>query len=293
LFAAREKRVKPARDEKVLTAWNGLMLASFAEAGAILDRPDYSEVAKGNARFVLNNLRREGLLLRSYKNGEAKLNAYLEDYSFYIDGLLTLFETSGELEWFTEARSLCDVMIEEFWDEEEGGFFFTGDSHERLIVRAKDFFDNATPSGNSVAAEVLLRLGLLTTNQDYQRRAATILRLTVNGMLRYPSGFGRLLCALDFYLDTPKEIALIGVAESPQTISLAREIWSRYLPNKVVAQSTPQDDAAANAISLLQGRMEVDGQPTAYVCEHFTCKSPVTSSAELAAQLTQNAAKAP
>jgi uncharacterized protein len=290
LFSAREKRMKPTRDEKVLTSWNGLMLASFAEAGAILDRPDYSDIAKKNARFVLNNLRRDGLLLRSYKDGQAKLNAYLEDYSFYIDGLLTLFETTGELEWFIEARNLCDVMIEEFWDDEGGGFFFTGDSHEQLIVRAKDFFDNATPSGNSVAAYVLLRLGLLTTNQDYQRRATTILRLAANGMLRYPSGFGRLLCALDFYLDTPKEIALIGAADSPQTVSLAREIWSRYLPNKVVAQASPKDTDAFEAIPLLQGRSELKGRPTAYVCEHFACKNPVTTPVELAPQLVRNIA---
>src|SRR6185436_1690985 len=215
LFAAREKRVKPARDEKVLTAWNGLMLASFAEAGAILERQDYSAIARKNARFVLDNLRRDGLLLRSYKDGESKLNAYLEDYSFFIDGLLTLFETTGELDWFAEARSLCEVMIAEFWDDENGGFFFTGASHEQLIVRAKDFFDNATPSGNSVAAEVLLRLGTLTNNQDYQRRATAIFRLTSTGMSRYPSGFGRLLCALDFYLDKPKEIALVGAADAP------------------------------------------------------------------------------
>jgi uncharacterized protein YyaL (SSP411 family) len=293
LFAAREKRVKPARDEKVLTAWNGLMLASFAEAGAILNRPDYAAVAKRNARFVLTNLRHEGLLLRSYKDGEAKLNAYLEDYSFYAEGLLTLFETTGELEWFNEARNLCDVMVAEFWDDEEGGFFFTGNSHEQLIVRAKDFFDNATPSGNSIAAEVLLRLSTLTGNQDCQRRAATILRLTANGMLRYPSGFGRLLCALDFYLDTPKEIALLGLPDAPQTIALAREIWSRYLPNKVVAQAEPGQGAAANAIPLLQGRMELNGQATAYVCEHFTCKAPVTTPAELAAQLDRNAATTP
>jgi len=293
LFAAREKRIKPARDEKVLTAWNGLMLASFAEAGAILNRPDYSAVAKRNARFVLTTLRRDGLLLRSYKDGEAKLNAYLEDYSFYAEGLLTLFETTGELEWFNEARILCDAMVAEFWDDEEGGFFFTGNSHEELIVRAKDFFDNATPSGNSIAAEVLLRLGTLTGNQDYQRRAATILRLTANGMLRYPSGFGHLLCALDFYLDTPKEIALLGLADAPQTIALAREIWSRYLPNKVVAQAEPGQGAAANAIPLLQGRMELNGQATAYVCEHFTCKAPVTTPTELAAQLDRNNATTP
>src|SRR6185503_88782 len=206
--------------------------------------------------------------------------------------LLTLFETTGELEWFSEARNLCDVMIEEFWDDEEGGFFFTGDSHEQLIVRAKDFFDNATPSGNSVAAEVLLRLAALTNNQDYQRRATTIMRLTANGMLRYPSGFGRLLCALDFYLGKPKEIVLIGESDSAETTSLAREVWSRYLPNKVVAPASPQDDQAFKAIPLLQGRGELDGMPTAYVCEHFTCLTPVTTPADLAAQLTQNVATA-
>ncbi|MCA1574295.1 MAG: thioredoxin domain-containing protein [Acidobacteria bacterium] len=292
LFAAREKRVKPARDEKVLTAWNGLMLASFAEAGAILDRQDYFAIAQTNARFVLDNLRRDGLLLRSYKDGEAKLNAYLEDYSFFIDGLLTLFETTGELEWFIEARNLCEIMIAEFWDDQNGGFFFTGDSHEQLIVRAKDFFDNATPSGNSVAAEVLLRLGTLTNNQDYQRRATTILRLTSTGMSRYPSGFGRLLCALDFYLDKPKEIALLGASDAPQTISLSREIWSRYLPNKVVAAARSEDEEAASAIPLLEGKGELNGRPTAYVCEDFTCKTPVTTHAALAALLDRNLATA-
>ncbi|HXL81173.1 MAG TPA: hypothetical protein VN951_09890, partial [Pyrinomonadaceae bacterium] len=158
--------------------------------------------------------------------------------------------------------------------------------------RAKDFFDNATPSGNSVAAEVLLRLGLLTTNQDYQRRAITILRLTANGVLRYPSGFGRLLCALEFYLDTPKEIALVGAADSPQTVALAREIWSRYLPNKVVAQAFPNQADAFEVIPLLHGRGEIAGKATAYVCEHFACKNAVTTAPELAAQLTRNAATA-
>ncbi len=292
LFAAREKRIKPARDEKVLTAWNGLMLASFAEAGAILARPDYSDIAKKNARFVLGSLRRDGLLLRSYKDGKAKLNAYLEDYAFFIDGLLTLFETTGELDWFIEARKLCDVMIKEFWDDEQGGFFFTGNSHEQLIVRAKDFFDNATPSGNSVAAEVLLRLGVLTSNQDYQRRAITILRLTTNGMLRYPAGFGWLLCALDFHLDTPKEIALIGAPDSPQTISLSKEIWSNYIPNKVVAQTSIKDNAAFEAIPLLRGKENVGGESTAFVCEHFVCKTPVTTPADLARQLDRGAASA-
>ena len=174
---------------------------------------------------MLDNLRRDGLLLRTYKDGQAKLNAYLEDYAFFIDGLVTLFETSGELQWLEEASTLTVTMIDEFWDDEEGGFFFTGRSHEDLIVRSKDFFDNATPAGNSVAAEVLLRIGLLTDNSDYQRRAATILRLMASTMQRYPSGFGRLLCALDFYLGAPKEIAVIGdPATSGNTVTVGGDM---------------------------------------------------------------------
>ncbi|MFN2515718.1 MAG: thioredoxin domain-containing protein [Pyrinomonadaceae bacterium] len=293
LFEAREKRVKPARDEKVLTAWNGLMLTSFAEAAVIFDRPDYAEVARRNARFVLDNLRRDNLLLRTYKDDQAKLNAYLEDYAFYIDGLVTLFETTGELRWFEEATKLAETMIDEFWDDEEGGFFFTGRSHELLIVRAKDFFDNATPSGNSVATEVLLRIGLLTDNNDYQRRAANILRLTSSAVRRYPSGFGRMLCAVDFYLGTPKEIAIIGSRGSDDLQSLTKEIWKHYLPNKVVAQAPPEQADASALIPLLQERPQINGNATAYVCEHFVCKEPVTTPPELAAHLMNQAAAAP
>ncbi len=285
LFEAREQRVKPARDEKVLTAWNGLMLASFAEAGAILDRPDYTQVARRNARFVLDNLRRDGLLLRTYKDGQAKLNAYLEDYAFYIDGLVTLYETTGELEWFQEALSLTATMIAEFWDDQEGAFFYTGKSHEDLIVRSKDFFDNATPSGNSVAASVLLRIGLMTDNSDYQRRAATILRLTAASLRRYGAGFGRMLCALDFYLGKPKEIAIIGAAGSADTESLLKVVWQPFLPNKIVAQSAPGDSIAAEAISLLRDRRQIEGRATAYVCEQFVCKQPVTTATDLTRQL--------
>jgi uncharacterized protein len=289
LFAVRERRIKPARDEKILTAWNGLMLASFAEAGAILKRPDYLEVAKRNARFILDNLRREGLLLRTCKDGQAKLNAYLEDYACFSDGLLSLFQTSGELEWLEAAISLTATMVTEFWDEEDGGFFYVGSSHEKLIVRSKDFFDNATPAGNSVATEVLLRLGLLLENSDYQRRAATVLRLTANSMERYPSGFGRLLCALDFYLSTPKEIALVGDPEAEETRLLATEIWQGYLPNKVIAQGSPDNPLAAKLIPLLRNRPLVDDTATAYVCEHFACRQPVTTTQELAAQLANAA----
>ncbi len=290
LFAAREKRVKPARDEKVLAAWNGLMLASFAEAGAILDRPDYIQTARNNARFLLDKLRQDGLLLRTYKDGTAKLNAYLEDYSFFIDGLLTLFEATGEIEWLEEALDITQTMIREFWDEQDGGFFFTGQSHEELIVRSKDFFDNATPSGNSVAADVLLRIGALTDNADYQRRAATILRLTAAAIRRYPSGFGRMLCAVDFNLASPREIALIGDPNSPDTKSLSAELWKHYLPNRVIAQSLPNETRAAELIPLLRDRPQRDGLATAYVCERFVCKSPANTAAELGKQLANRTA---
>jgi len=290
LFEMRERRIKPARDEKVLTAWNGLMLASFAEAAVILERDDYREVAERNAQFVLENLRRDGLLLRTYKDEQAKLNAYLEDYAFLVDGLLALYQTTGTLRWLEEAQTLAERMIEEFWDEEDGGFFYTGKSHEELIVRSKDYLDNATPSGNSVAAEILLYLAALTGNEDYSRRAVTIFRLLRETLTRYASAFGRLLGALDFYLSTPKEIAIIGDHEAEETRSLLREVWTRYLPNKIVAQALEDDERAAELVPLLSERKMIDGQATAYVCENYTCQKPVTRPEELAKQLSAGAA---
>ena len=286
LWEVREQRIKPGRDEKVLTAWNGLMLSSFAEAAAALNRPDYAEIARRNASFVLKSMRRDGLLLRTYKDGQAKLNAYLEDYAFFSEGLLTLFETTGELRWLQEALTLVETMIAEFWDDQEGGFFFTGKSHESLIVRNKDYFDNATPSGNSVAAEVLLRLGLLTNNSDFTRRAVTVLRLIADTARRYPSGFGRALGALDFHLSQPKEIAIIGKLSSPDTQELQREVWSRYLPNKVVAVGTENDQVAADVSPLLRDRPSVDEHATAYICENYTCQAPVTSARELSKMIS-------
>jgi uncharacterized protein len=292
LFEARERRIKPGRDEKVLTAWNGLMLASFAEASVILERDDYREIATSNAQFVLDNLRRDGLLLRTYKDGQAKLNGYLEDYAFTADGLIALYEATGERRWLEEAQRITDRMVEEFWDETEGGFFYTGESHEELIVRSKDYMDNATPSGNSVAAEVLLRLSILTGREDYSRHAVTILRLIGDMIRRYPSAFGRALGALDFYLSSPKEIAIIGESGAPDTRALAREVWKPYLPNKVVAQSAEGDLArAAELVPLLRERAMIEGHATAYVCENYTCQQPVATAGELAAQLGSPAAR--
>jgi uncharacterized protein YyaL (SSP411 family) len=281
LFGLREQRIKPDRDEKVLTAWNGLMLASFAEAGVVLNRPDYTNAARRNAEFVLSNLRRDGSLLRTWKDGIAKFNAYLEDYAFLIEGLVTLFETTGESRWLNEALALTDRMIREFWDEDAGGFFFTGKSHESLIVRSKDYFDNATPSGNSVAALVLARLATLTNKESYRNLAIAVLREVGDQIRRYPSGFGYALSAADFLLSTPKEIAIVG-KDAADISPLLGETWRRYLPNKVVAPRIAGDTAT---IPLLENRPLVNDLATAYVCEHYTCKQPVIEISALREQL--------
>ncbi|MDQ3651203.1 MAG: thioredoxin domain-containing protein [Acidobacteriota bacterium] len=285
LFEARERRVKPGRDEKILTAWNGMMLESFAEASAILDRADYREVAERNARFLLTHLRHGERLLHTFKDGHAKLHGYLDDYAHTASALVTLYEATGAIGWMEEAISLTDHMIEEFWDGDGGGFFYTGASGEQLIVRTKDYFDNATPSGNSVAAELLLRVALLTDNPERHRQATTVFRLVRDQLERYPSGFGYLLGALDFYLSSPKEIAIIGDAAAADAAALSREVWKRYLPNKVVARANPNETRAGEVVPLLRDRVPQQGRATAYVCEHYSCRQPVTTPEELSAQL--------
>jgi uncharacterized protein YyaL (SSP411 family) len=285
LFAAREKRIKPGRDEKAIAAWNGMMLTSFAEASTTLERDDYRRIAERNAEFMLSTLRREGALLHVYKDGQAKHHGYLDDYACVASGLLSLYEATGTLRWLRESISLTEQMCAEFWDETDGGFFYTSARGEQLIVRNKDFMDNATPAGNSVAAELLLRLALLTENQNYQRKAITIFRLLRDQTVRYPSAFGYLLGALDFYLSTPKEIVIIGAVGADDSLALLREVWRRYLPNKVVAQSAENDAEGALVVPLLSERPALGGRATAYVCENYSCLQPVTTSAELAAQL--------
>ncbi len=285
LFEIREQRIKPGRDEKILTAWNGMMLVSFAEAAAILNRNDYAEVARGNARFLLTTHRREHLLLRTSRSSEAKLNGYLEDYAALIEGLVALFEATGELEWVEAANGLAMTMIEQFWDEEEGGFFFTGGSHEQLIVRAKEWMDNATPSGNSSAALGLLKLALLTGNEDFRRRATTVLRLMANQIRRFPSAFGYALTALDFYLASPLEIALIGQPDDPRWQPLRQALWDVYLPNRVIAPCVADFERAVGLLPVLEGSNTLDNEPTAFVCQNYACQLPARTAAELSVQL--------
>lgn len=274
LFEHREKRVKPFRDEKVLTAWNGLMLAAFAEAAAVLGDARYLEAAKGNADFVLGEMTDAGKvpafhLLRTWKDGRAKLNGYIEDYANFADGLIELYQVSGEDKYLNAARELADAMITEFWDAENGGFFFTSNDHEELIVRNKDFVDNATPSGNSVAADVLLKLAKYYGDEKYERFAVTTLRLSAGQIRRFPNGFGRALASIEFLIGDVKEIAIVGGTGS----DVEREVWADYRPLKVVA--------AGGDVPLLEGREAVDGKATVYVCENFVCQRPMTGVEEL------------
>ena len=288
LCAAREARVKPGRDDKVLTAWNGLMLRAFAEAARVLGRADYRAAALRNATFLLDTLRRDGRLLRTYKDGRARLNGYLEDYAALADGLLALYAATFEPRWFAEARALADTMLEHFWDDAEGGFFNTADDHERLVVRPKDLFDNAVPSGNSMAVEVLLRLYALSGHALYAERAERTLRQLSGVLARAPGGFGRLLAALEFLLATPTEIAIAGAPDAPETQALVNVIDGAYLPTVVAAATRP--GALEAGIVLLEGREPVEGRAAAYVCARFACRRPVTAPTELAAGLGLRAA---
>jgi uncharacterized protein YyaL (SSP411 family) len=287
LFEAREKRIKPHRDEKMLTAWNGLMLRSFAEAARALDRKDYLETAIGNAGFVLSQLRRDGRLLRTHKDGQSKLNGYLEDYAYVIDGLLALYQATFDPRWFEEALGLTRTMIEQFHDDENGGFFFTSSDHESLITRTKDYYDNAVPSGNSVAADVLLRLALFTGQGSFRDAAEAIFQQMKPLMMRAPAAFGHLLCALDLYLGSPYEIAIAGEPDTDDTRSLIDAIFNRYLPNKVVALASGDGQGGAGSMKLLEGRGCIDGKATAYVCRNFYCEAPVTDPDELVRQLAR------
>ena len=292
LLELREQRIHPLRDDKVLTSWNGMMLRSLAEAGAALNRQDYLEAASENAAFLLENMRPEGRLLRTFREGQAKLLGYLEDYAFTADGLLALYEATFELRWLREAVGLADEMLRLFWDEELGGFYDTGIDHESLVVRPRDVFDNAQPCGGSVATEVLLRLAVITGKEEYQTKAAAPLRAIHHLMARAPGGTGQWLAALDFYLSLPKEIVIVGSKEDARTQALKDTVFHRYLPNRVVmgATDTGQNLDAAEAsfaatLPLLEQRGLVEGQPTAYVCQHYVCQLPVTEPAALAGQL--------
>ena len=286
LLHLRQQRIPPQKDTKVVTAWNGMMLRSLAEAAAALQRDDYLEAATRNASFLLAQVRREGRLLRTWKDGQATLKGYLEDYACVVDGLLALYEATFHTPWLEEARALADGIMELFWDLGQGVFYDTGRDHEELVVRPRDFTDNATPSGSSTAADALLRLATLTGEESYRQVATAALRGVRDLLGPHPNAVGHWLCALDFYLSSPKEVVVVGPREDPATQALLHTVFRRFLPNKVVAGYEP-DGASPSDILLLEDRDMVGGRPTAYVCQNYACQLPVTDPEALAAQLQE------
>ncbi len=275
LLHVREGRIPPAKDTKVLTSWNGLMLAALAEGSRVLRDERYLAAAEKAAGFLLDHMREPtGKLLHSYKDEQAKFNAYLDDYTNLIDGLTRLYEVSGTLRWLEAALDLTRVMIDEFWDA-SGGFYYTGESHETLIARTLDVYDNATPCGNAVAATALTRLAALTGRDDLREKGlATLQRLRLV-MDKSPSAAGQSLIALDFVLARVSEFAVLGGTDRAEYTHAIESIYQRFLPNKVVAPAIDAPGDAARIVPLLADRNARNSKVTVYICEAFACQAPV------------------
>jgi uncharacterized protein len=275
LLEVRESRIKPGRDEKILTAWNGLMIGAMAMAGAVLDKPAYLDAARSAARWILTQMRQpDGRLLRTTLVGSpAKLNAYLEDYAYLIDGLVSLYEATFEQTWLDSARDVARTLIERFWDAKDGGFFYTGHDHESLIARTKDPHDNATPSGNAMAVTGLLRLAALTGDDELRAKAERTLALFRGVMNDQPLAAGQMLIALDFRLGPVREIAVTGDPASPAYRDMLRFVHGRFRPRSVVAGVAAGEKST---LPLLTDRATAE-PVRVYVCEGTACKMPVTT----------------
>jgi hypothetical protein len=259
------------------------MVSALAQAGAALERSDYVAAAVQCAEFLLRDMRdADGRLLRTWKDGRGHIDAYLEDHAYLLEGLLTLYEATFDPRWFAEAHALADTMIERFADTEHGGFFTTAADHREGFARQKDLDDSPTPSGGASAAFGLLRLARLTGEFEYERHALDVLRVRAPIVGEHPHGFGHALQALDFYLASVREVAIVGAGDGSDDAGvamLAQVVRGRYAPHVVLAGGDGDD------VPLLEGRTAVDGRAAAYVCEHFACQAPVTEPDALAAAL--------
>ena len=288
LKTIRARRTPPGLDDKILTGWNGLMIASLARGAKVLQSDKYGDAAVRAAQFVLDTLRRDGRLLRSARNGKAHLTGYLSDYAFMIDGLLHLYEATFDRRWLDEAVTLTETAVDHYHDEQRGGFFFTANDAESLIARSRNPRDNAIPSGNSVMAENLLKLSVITGREDYRKRAEGIFQAFAQEVSGNPAAFEKLLSSVDLYHDAPKEIVILGDLKSDETQSLIRTVYTTYLPNKVVMHTS--EVSADETLPLLKGKERKNGRTTAFVCENYRCKLPVHEPAALAEQLGSRSA---
>ncbi len=282
LFVAREKRVRPGRDEKILTSWNGLMISAFAKGYAVTGEIKYLAAALGAVTFIEAELSSaEGRLHRTFKDGQAKLNGYLDDYAFYVAALLDLFSINSKAELLDKAVVYTDFMLKHFWDPKQGNLYLTSDDHEKLIVRTKSLYDLAIPSGNSVAASNLIRLYHYTQKSDYLEKAEKIMKAGARAAAENPFGFGQLLIAIYLYVKKPVEVTVLADNENS---SMARWINARYLPDGINAIATRGDMGRLEKFAFFKGRLS-DGGDTAFVCRNFTCSLPLKSEKELEAEL--------
>ena len=284
LFGAREKRVKPFRDEKIITSWNGLMISALAEAIKVSFNKKYLDAANRTVELIFTKMFRNGLLLHTYKDGEGKVLGFLDDYAFLSVGLLDLYESTLDQSCLHRSIELAETMVQQFWDEAQGGFFYTGISHEQLISRAKPVFDASVPSGNAKATELLLRLYYFTGRSEFFERAEKVLRSYAHWMEKQPFGFAHMLCTLDFYLKKPKEVVIIGSPEDNRTTDLVSAVQSLYIPNLTLRLVGP-DEPLDTLSSTLIGKTQIAANPTAYVCHDYTCSAPVVDKEELRALL--------
>ncbi len=297
LLASRAKRVRPHRDDKVIVAWNGLAIDALGRAWAPLDKPEYLIAADRAAEFILTHLRRDdGRLLHTWRAGTAKLDAYLDDYTSLANSLFTLYEATGNEEWIDEATSLMDIVLARFADPDGGGFFYTADDHERLITRSKELTDSSTPSGNALAATVLLRLGKLLGRRDYLDAAEATLAAAAPILERAPLAAGQMLLALDHYLGPSYELVLVGAYANDDAESATALLGRRYLPRCVTAfRLRDPNNKVAHRSSQLEplfaGKQSTDGRAALYVCQDFACQTPAVGRAAIEAQL--NALSAP
>jgi len=279
LYKAREKRSHPIRDEKILTAWNGLMISAYARAGLILGEQEYIERAVMAADFIKTHLIEEGRLFRSYKDDTRKHNAYLDDYAFYTAATLDLYEATHDIEWLNFAIELDKTLSKHYEDGSHGGFFMTSNDHENLLVREKPYFDGAEPSGNSVAVLNLLRLYEFTSNDSYRKRADKALKSANQILAERPTALSEMLLAVDYYLDNPKEIVIVTPKDKKQDAErFIKEYRASYLPNKilVVLSEGREQINVGKSIPLVKGKLAMQGKTTAYVCEQGVCKLPTT-----------------
>ena len=280
LFTIRSKRPRPHLDDKILVDWNGLMISSLSFGSRVLNEPRYRLAAEKSTQFILKNLTdKNRRLLHRYRDSQAAITATVEDYAFFIHGLIDLYEATFNPDYLKEAKRLAEEMLRLFWDEPEGGFFFTARDAEKLLIRQKESYDGAFPSGNSIAALDLIRLSRLTMEKEFESKTESLFKSFSNEISQMPNAYPQMLIALDLALGPSKEIVISGEIDSEDTKKMIRSVFKRFIPNKVVAHRPPsgKEEKMVELIPFLKEQVSLEGKTTAYVCQNYVCRFPTTS----------------